>query len=241
MFANEEKVFTRSTLSTRLYEALKDRILEGDAPQGSILDETLLSRYYEVSRNVVRDALLMLTESRLVTKEPHRPASVRILTDEDVCDIFDVRLALELLAVEKTTFDESNIAKLRPILTLERKAVDDRIIKNYVGVDNYLHMTLVGLSGNKTLVDLFQLLRDQIQLARVVMTRKRPQRMEEAHQDHMALVAALSDQRIDDAKTILEKHIESAKLATLGGCENARNPQDQFIPEFLRALVEDKK
>ncbi|NMB24088.1 MAG: GntR family transcriptional regulator, partial [Firmicutes bacterium] len=208
MLADGEKVFTRSTLSTRLYDVLKDKILHGDAPQGSILDETLLSKYYEVSRNVVRDALLKLTDTGLVVKEPHKPAVVRTFTDKDICDIFDVRLALELLAIKKTTFDESNIAKLESILALERKAVEEGIIKNYVDIDNYFHVTLVGLSGNETLVDLFQRLRDQIQLARVVMTTRRPQRMEEAHDDHKALVLALSGREMERAEDIVERHID---------------------------------
>jgi|LSQX01.1.fsa_nt_gb DNA-binding GntR family transcriptional regulator len=209
--------FSRSTLSMRLYEELKDKILDGVLEQGKMLDETLLSTTYNVSRNVVRDALIMLSESGLVTKEPHRTAIVRVFSERDICDLFDVRLALELLAIERGTFNDDAVRRLEAVLTMEERAVDEAVIKNYVKIDNIFHGTLVSLTANNALVDLFNRLGDQIHLARVVMTTRRPQRMAEAHSEHKMLVSFLSNGELSAARDILREHIEGAKMATLAG------------------------
>jgi DNA-binding GntR family transcriptional regulator len=81
-------------------EAVRAQIMAGAFRPGAALPETTLAQSLGVSRNTVREALRRLAADRLVSVEPHRGASVRTLTREDVADIYRARRHLELTAID---------------------------------------------------------------------------------------------------------------------------------------------
>ena len=82
----------------KVYDYLRDAIIEGDLPPGTRLLERELSERLGVSRIPVRDALPRLEAEGLIVAGPRRGSVVASMTLRDVDELFDVRTSLETLA-----------------------------------------------------------------------------------------------------------------------------------------------
>src|SRR5215211_7235532 len=122
--ANSESVYTpipmgihprvvpiqRQTIASMTIEALRERILRGDYPEGEPLRQDALAEELGVSRIPVREALRQLEAEGLVTFNPHRGAVVSTLSLSEIDELFELRADIEtdLLrrAIPKTTAEQ---------------------------------------------------------------------------------------------------------------------------------------
>lgn len=88
-----------ATLGSRVFERLRADIINGQLPPGHRLSPSVLAATYEVSLNVVREALNRLAGERLVHVQPKFGFSVRSLSAEDLADLVKQRIALEAIAL----------------------------------------------------------------------------------------------------------------------------------------------
>src|SRR5690554_1818584 len=86
------------SLSDKLHETLRQKIIDGEYLPSQRLVEAQLAETFDVSRHNVRLALDRLQSDGLVTIEPHRGATVALLTLEQALDILVAREALEVEA-----------------------------------------------------------------------------------------------------------------------------------------------
>lgn len=100
----------RQTVASMTVEALRERILRGDYPEGEPLRQDALADELGVSRIPVREALRQLEAEGLVTFSPHRGAVVSTLSLEEIEELFELRadIECELLrrAIPSTTADQ---------------------------------------------------------------------------------------------------------------------------------------
>ena len=87
------------TLREQVADHLRAEILEGRLAPGTELGESTLAASLGVSRGPLREALGQLAAERLVTIVPRRGAVVRELTKQEFIDAYQVREALESLAI----------------------------------------------------------------------------------------------------------------------------------------------
>lgn len=88
-----------STLTSRVYEVLKDKILSMELPPGTRLKDGELAEDLGVSNTPVREAIRQLEKDGSVETIPYRGNFVRKMSPEEVCETYDVRMVLEPLAV----------------------------------------------------------------------------------------------------------------------------------------------
>ena len=86
------------SLEEKVYLALEDAILSGEYKRGDALTEMSLCKKLGVSRTPVRSALHRLSEEGLIEVAPNRGAIVVGMNDEDLADIYKIRIRLEGLA-----------------------------------------------------------------------------------------------------------------------------------------------
>lgn len=99
--ANEGDADTRfspRTIPEQLAGEIGTDIVAGRRKAGERLIEQDLARTFGVSRGPVREALRILERRRMVDLLPRRGAYVRSLSLKSIADLFNVRLALSLLA-----------------------------------------------------------------------------------------------------------------------------------------------
>ncbi|NUK82651.1 GntR family transcriptional regulator, partial [Streptomyces lunaelactis] len=85
----------RSSTAERVADILRDRITEGYFPPGARLSEESIGGALGVSRNTLREAFRLLTHERLLVHELNRGVFVRMVTVEDLEDIYRVRMLVE--------------------------------------------------------------------------------------------------------------------------------------------------
>ena len=88
------------TLWQRVYDHLRTEILEGRLGPGTELAEVALSEQLGVSRGPIREAIGRLAAEGLVNVRPRRGAVVRSLSKEEFLELYQVREALERMAVQ---------------------------------------------------------------------------------------------------------------------------------------------
>ena len=91
--------FDNTTLWQRVYEHLHGEIMADRLPPGTELSEVALSKELAVSRGPIREAMGRLAADGLVTVRPRRGAEVREITPRELVDAYQVREALEVLAI----------------------------------------------------------------------------------------------------------------------------------------------
>ena len=97
-------------LRIQVFNTLEDAILNGSYKEGDSLNELRLSKSLGVSRTPVREALMQLELEGLVKNIPNKGAVVVGISEQDVEDIYEIRIRIEGLAArlcaEKITDEE---------------------------------------------------------------------------------------------------------------------------------------
>ena len=144
----------RSTLRERALEALRGAITSGQYRPGDPLGEEQLASRLGVSRGTVREALRHLQQEGLVTPGARGMLRVHSLSPAEIRDLFQVRGALEGLAVTLLTASPRRDAA---VATLRKALSDlddpDRDFSAHIDADLGFHLLLCQLSENSVLVD----------------------------------------------------------------------------------------
>jgi GntR family transcriptional regulator of gluconate operon len=143
-------------LGAQVAQRLREMILRRDLPDGMRLVEEELAGRFDVSRGPIRDALKQLEREGLVAVRK-RAAYVVALTAEDIGHLYDLRKALELLAVESVTRNatDEQFAQMQSCVERMREAavVDDHAA--FADADVDFHGLLFSTSGNRRLADVW--------------------------------------------------------------------------------------
>ena len=156
----------KSTLRARIAERLRAAILAGDIPPGAPLVETALSERFDVSRGPLREALRQLIEEGLVVTVPYTGTHVAALSVDDVREIYSLRTALEIFAVEQVwpRRDERfrrELVKRNDTLIATIDAGDDRAS---IETELAFHGLVYEASGHRLLQRTWASLRGRLQL-----------------------------------------------------------------------------
>jgi DNA-binding GntR family transcriptional regulator len=89
----------RTSIAEGVADILRTRIAEGYFPPGARLVEQEIVEKLKISRNTLREAFRLLTHERLLSHELNRGVFVRLLTLDDVIDLYRVRKMVECAAV----------------------------------------------------------------------------------------------------------------------------------------------
>ena len=87
------------SLAEELTEILRGRIITGEYQMGEKLVENKIARELKVSRTPVRDAFKQLVKEQLIEYIPNKGCFAKGFSRKDMEDIYEVRKAVEQLAV----------------------------------------------------------------------------------------------------------------------------------------------
>ncbi|MGD0611377.1 MAG: GntR family transcriptional regulator [Anaerolineales bacterium] len=90
-------------LSDRVYQRLRDAIIDGRLAAGQWLRQEALAQELGTSQLPVREAIRRLAAEGLAVRIPYKGVQVVEFSPEDIVDMFNVRVTLERLAVRYTT------------------------------------------------------------------------------------------------------------------------------------------
>lgn len=186
-----------------VYQKIRDAIVAGLIRPGEKLSEVELADKLAVSRTPVREAIRQLTQSGLVELIPRKGAYVRRLTAEDISDFYDVRLALELLAIERlcSKAPPEELRRFREIFS----SFSDGDPMEFVKLDTEFHSALCEAAGNRFLMTIFNNLYDLLQLYRHYSVVGLP--LKSLASEHVEIIDAILECDEERAKTAMRSHL----------------------------------
>lgn len=137
----------------RLYQALKQAILEQRLTPGTRLREQQLAELFGVKRGRVRKVLTRLVQEQLVQHRPHAGAQVACPDLAETRDLFATRRILEGAVVERLAgrLSAADLQALRSHLERERQAYAQHRHREGLRQSVGFHVELARLSGNRVL------------------------------------------------------------------------------------------
>ena len=206
---------SRAPGATHLYQELREQILELELRPGQELDEAVLAERFRRSRTAVREALLNLSNERLVELLPNRGARVShfdFLQLPRFIEAIDlVSRAINRYAAERRTADQ--LARIRA--THERFAECMRDgVPTAISADNrQFHMAVAEAADNTYLHAAYrQLHQEGMRVLHLALGRARSgaqrqsRHLERVLADHEALVAAIESRDPDAAEAVARSH-----------------------------------
>lgn len=146
------------TTAEAIAKAIRADIVAGSYSSGEKLRQVELAKRYDVSTTPVREAFGILQRQGLVRIHAQRGATAVVPTIRDLEELYEIRVALECLAVEHaaTRFRPSDAPALRALLAEMQECRDpDRSVE----LNHEFHMALYALSGRQRLVEMIEQLR----------------------------------------------------------------------------------
>ena len=184
------------TIAEAIASALRSDITSGRLQAGERLRQVPLATRFNVSTTPVREAFAILQHEGLVRMHPQRGATVFVPSTEDLHEHYEIRAALEALAIElaAANFEPADAPPLQQILDEMSSCTDP---ERYIQLNHRFHMTLYRFSKRNRLVELISRLRSaseaylQIYAAEGVPS----QRLDREHREILAACVARDPER----------------------------------------------
>lgn len=205
----------RSGLRDMAYRSLRNAVVRMEIAPGERITEESLSQQLGISRPVLREALQRLEVERLVERLGNGRLRVRPAATEDVMHLYAVRSALEQLAVREAgaRLTQSDLAEMsRAIQRMhEAETTDPRTVTEGGGE---FHRKIAAIAANPINDLLMHQISGPIDRFRQlsVTVSARPHHSVEEHE---AILAALSEGRVDAAAAAMHRHILSGRDAVV--------------------------
>jgi DNA-binding GntR family transcriptional regulator len=202
--------FAVSQLRTteQIADALHQAIVSGALAPGARIRESAVAAQIGVSRNTVREAVLMLQQTGLVAHEVNRGMVVRALNVEAVADLYRVRELLELAAIDSVDATTDLRPVQRALQTFDR-AAHRGVVEETVRHDLGFHGAIVSLLASPRLDQYFDALRSELRyyLATLSVAINESDTPDELVEQHAVVWRALSAGDTAEAHQLLQAHI----------------------------------
>ncbi len=205
----------RETLTQQICALLKSKIIDGELVAGSRIWADELATQLEVSIAPVKEALLILSGEGLIVNVPRRGSIVRSFTYKEMSELYDVRKLLELEALEimfkRSLITDELVLDLQEINTKIgrlRKNGEFRDRSAAYELDWKFHERFVASCDHGLLGELYARLNTQAQIIRYSSWNIGP-RGDKTYFEHDALVRALEERNIVEARNAISAHLGS--------------------------------
>jgi DNA-binding GntR family transcriptional regulator len=200
----------------RAYSFVRDRIIAGTYPGGTLLSEGEVSEAVQTSRTPVREAFLRLEVEGLLRLYPKRGALVVPVSAAEIHDVLDARLLIERHAAETVIQmgrHHELAAELRAILDQQHATGTSLDGPRFTELDRRFHSTLVEAAGNRLLADFYAMLRDrQLRMGTTALLRD-PDRYAAILAEHTSLTEVIDAGDIAGITDILTGHLAATRVA----------------------------
>lgn len=209
------------SLKDMAFATIKEAILSNQLGQDVMYTEAALTKELGISRTPVREALIHLASRELITYFPRKGFKIKLLTEKDVVNLFELRLALELTVIRHIT----------PHLTAQCLTEVERVKTEYLAVvqkgdplkstqaNMAFHGHLASLTENPYLISALNEIGDRITLAGV-RSLEVHSRSPEAAEEHEKILAELQRRSLSGALREMENHIRTTEERVLARIRN---------------------
>lgn len=206
--ANRPDTLGRETTAKVVAERLREEIQHGTLAPGTRLRQNDVAQRFGVSTTPVREAFAQLQAEGLVRIDPHRGAVVFHPTVDDVLEFYEIREALESLAVTHAipSLKADTARDLDALIERMRRTEDPR---RWLKLNDRFHLRLYESAGRPRLSALIDNLRDASAPYIYMFVASRPL-SERANEEHQAILDACVNGDTNAAKRAIRYHLRNA-------------------------------
>jgi len=202
-------------LGNQVYMLLWQRIVNHQLLPGDKLSDLRLSEELGVSRTPVREALHRLAQEGIVRAASRQGFFVARFSSRDVRDVYDVRTALEVLAVRlalpNLTDAELDAAqRALDAVTVRVQAGEADAADAFLVIDRAFHELLVQAAGNRRLTTMMASLQAHLRVFQFYGSHVHTM-LETSVGHHHTILAALRRRDGAGAERAMERHIQDTK------------------------------
>lgn len=211
------------SISNRVYEILREKILNGELTPGMRLDLQSIEKQLGISRTPIKEALYQLDIDGLVEINPRSGTYVANLMPEDVAECCEVRRVLEIYAVELAVqrASDEEIKQLRALVQelaeLTAMKDPDAVYTRHLRVDHEFHRQIVALAGNSRLsrAHARENIQEQIKRIKHIRYSQSGLELDIIQQEHERIMAAIEARDAEAAGAAMNAHLRRAAKTLL--------------------------
>ena len=191
----------------RIYEALREWIIDGTLQPGEKILDSEISQYFSVSRTPVREAVQMLAEQKLIDVRPGKESRISELDVIDVPQTYKMLAEIHATAVEFAfgKITDETVQALKEVNERFRQAYRDHDIRGCRACDNEFHEIIIRLAGNDFLTSFCETLSGHAARIENIYFSKVGD-MDELIHEHKAIIRAIEENDLNSAKEYMRKN-----------------------------------
>ena len=199
-----------------VFNTLRRAILKGELKPGERLMEIALAERLGVSRTPIREAMRKLEQEGLVVMVPRRGAQVANITEKDLNDVLDVRIALENMAIEKACqyMTGEEMDSLREAVENFENMIEEGNLIELAEADVKFHEIIYKAANNKRLNQVLNNLREQIYRYRMEYLKEEDMR-KVLVKEHEEIYQSIRNRDVKRAQEISFHHVENQRKAII--------------------------
>lgn len=199
-------------LSTKIFNILREDILNGRYREGSKLIESKLAKELQVSRTPVREALKQLELEGIVENIPNRGAIVLGISQQDIEDIYTIRNSIEGIAakwaVERMT--EEELEELKEIYDLMDFYVQKNDIEGFAQLNIEFHESIYRATKSRYLEQVLKGLQYYMKRTRMKALQVEG-RIQKSQMEHKEILDAFIHRDPEKAQEALTRHLMNSQ------------------------------
>ena len=194
---------------TPIYQKLLAAIENGDLRPGDRLLETDLAQRFGVSRTPIREAIRRLETDGLVAHKPRVGAMIRVLAQQEIVELYEMRIVLEATAAQMAAKHASK-AEINTLETLNAQMMQVATDPYKVAMLNRkFHDCILSAARNRFLTQSYNSLSNALVLLGKT-TLESSERVKDVVSQHDAIVEALKSGQPETAAKLMRTHMEAS-------------------------------
>ncbi len=200
------------SLTDEIADIIRQRILKGEYRIGEKIKETQIATELKVSRTPIREAFKQLENEGLIDYIPNRGCYAKGFTMQDIEDIYAVRKALEILAVEwaveRITPEEiQSLQEQSDLMEFYTARKDSRKV---LEINSDFHSIIYNAAGSRFMAQVLRSYKEYIEQTRKALSYKQ-EYLEDIFAEHLEILNALRDKDAERAKSAMARHLEGSQ------------------------------
>lgn len=193
------------------YGYVKERLLDGRFPGGTLLSENDVARRLGISRTPVRQAFLQLEGEELIELYPRRGALVRPVSFSEAEDVLEARLLIETHCARRVAGHGAALAEqLHDAIAHQERSLTEGGAGAFTIADREFHRAIVAGNRNAILTRQYDALRDRQQRITASAVASDAARVTRFIAEHREIAAAIERGNADGAAELVAAHVRRA-------------------------------
>lgn len=196
----------------KVYEEIKNDILNNTYPVGTVMIERKLCEIYNVSRSPIRKALHQLSHEGLLYFVPGKVIIVPEFKIEDILEVYDLIELLQTFAIGSCIAKDCDIAieTLNDILKKMKISLDEGNLVLAANWDQKFHKFIIDFSGNNRLISIFESLHNQ-SMRFQASTLEDESLSKQSYFEHLDLYENIKQKKTKEAQESIKTHYHNIK------------------------------